>query len=419
MLFFRLIAAMLVAALVACGGGGLEKPSISAGAEQHVLVGATVTLNGSKVGHDLATLKSVRWELEVPAGSQAKLSNADKLVNATFTADVSGVYRLSLEGIFTPSTPGTADYRSVSYVSVTATAAAPAANVPPTAHAGPDQNVKTQTRVTLDGTASADANGDLLKPLWTFETTPEGSAAVLNAPTTLHPDFVADLPGTYVVSLVVNDGKLNSNTAKVTVTAATANVAPVAQAGSAQNVITGTVVTLDGYASSDANGDVLTATWTLPSRPEGSTASLTLHTSFQPTFVADVPGTYVAELVVNDGQLDSQASSVTITAADANVAPVANAGPAQQVTTGTLVTLDGQGSADVNGDTLTALWSLTSKPLNSNAMLSTTSTFTPTFVADLPGFYSVSLVVNDGHLSSAASTVTVTATPPCQPNCPQ
>lgn len=426
MWFFRLIAAIFVAGLVACGGGSLQKASVKAGADQHVLAGATVTLNGSTQEGDPATLKSVRWKLlEVPAGSKAQLSNADSLGNVTFTADVSGIYQLSLEGIFTPAIPGAADYRSDSQVSVTAAAVPPPVNVPPTAHAGADQSVKTKTRVTLDGSASADANGDLLKPLWTFASLPAGSAAVLNAPASLHPDFVPDLPGIYVASLVINDGKLDSDIAKVTITAVTANAAPVAHAGTAQNVTTGKQVTLDGSASTDANGDVLTAKWTLPTRPAGSSAALLPPASFRPSFVADVAGTYVAELRVNDGQLDSLPASVTITAAVANVAPVANAGPAQQVTTGTLVTLNGSASTDANGDRLTARWTLTSKPLGSNALLSGLSTFAPQFVADLAGFYTVSLVVNDGSLSSAAHTVTVTATQPtnvpapCQNvNCP-
>ena len=53
------------------------------------------------------------------------------------------------------------------------------------------------------------------------------------------------------------------------------NVAPVANVGVAQNVVTGTLVTLNGSASSDANGDPLTYSWTLTSKPIGSTATLT------------------------------------------------------------------------------------------------------------------------------------------------
>lgn len=93
------------------------------------------------------------------------------------------------------------------------------------------------------------------------------------------------------------------------------NTKPVANAGIAQNVIIGTLVTLNGSASSDANGDPLTYSWTLTSKPAGSGATLVSATSAMPTFTADIAGSYVATLVVNDGQVNSDPSTVTVTAA--------------------------------------------------------------------------------------------------------
>jgi len=188
------------------------------------------------------------------------------------------------------------------------------------------------------------------------------------------------------------------------------NTSPVASAGSTQNVTTGTLVTLNGSGSSDANGDPLTYSWTLTSKPASSTATLTGATSAVPTFTADLVGIYVASLVVNDGKVNSTAATVTITANVSNAAPVANAGPAQNVTTGTLVTLNGSTSSDANGDPLTYNWTLTSKPASSTATLTGATSAAPTFTADLVGIYVASLVVNDGKVNSTASTVTVTAT---------
>jgi len=289
------------------------------------------------------------------------------------------------------------------------------ANDTPNANPGGLQNTVTGTTVTLDGSGSSDANGDALTYSWTIVSKPAGSAASLINPASPKPTFQADVAGTYVASLVVNDGKISSQAGTVTVTAAVANAVPVANAGTAQNTIAGTLVTLDGSASSDANGDALTYSWTIVSKPAGSAASLIPPTSPKPTLNADVAGTYVASLVVNDGKVSSQAGTVTVTATVANAAPVANAGTAQNAVTGTTVTLDGSGSSDANGDALSYYWTLTSKPAGSSAALSSTTSVKPTFNADVSGTYVASLVVNDKKTNSAASTTTVTASSEISP----
>ena len=79
-----------------------------------------------------------------------------------------------------------------------------------------------------------------------------------------------------------------------------------------------------------------------------------------PSFVVDRPGTYVAQLIVNDGTVNSAPDTVTISTL--NSAPVANAGPDQAVSVGQAVGLDGSASSDVDGDPLTFSWALTSAP---------------------------------------------------------
>lgn len=92
------------------------------------------------------------------------------------------------------------------------------------------------------------------------------------------------------------------------------NRLPVAMAGPDQQVFTEAIVQLDGSASSDADHDALTFLWALLDRPQGSMAMLSDATAVQPTFVADLPGTYVAQLMVNDGKDDSLPDTVQITA---------------------------------------------------------------------------------------------------------
>jgi serine protease len=191
------------------------------------------------------------------------------------------------------------------------------------------------------------------------------------------------------------------------------NVAPVANAGAAQNVATRAVVTLNGSTSSDANGDPLTYNWVLTSKPTGSVAVLSGASTASPVFTADVAGTFVVTLLVSDGKATSAPATVTITAVAAavNVAPVANAGPNQTAVTAALVRLDGRASADANGDPLTFTWALV-KPPGSTATLADAKTSTPSFTPDLVGIYAAGLVVSDGKLNSAAVSVLITVTAP-------
>jgi hypothetical protein len=185
-----------------------------------------------------------------------------------------------------------------------------------------------------------------------------------------------------------------------------------ANAGPDQSVIAGSVVTLDGSQSTGANNSLITYQWSMVFIPNGSSAFLSSATVVNPTFTADVAGSYVLNLVVNDGMVNSAPSTVTITASVANAAPVANAGIAQSVTTGAVVTLNGSDSSDANGDPLTYAWAFTSKPAGSSAVLSSATVVNPTFTADLAGPYVLNLVVNDGMVNSTPSTVTITASAP-------
>jgi len=92
-------------------------------------------------------------------------------------------------------------------------------NTTPIADAGPDQNVTVGLSVILDGSGSSDAEGDSLTYSWSFTSRPGGSAAGLTAPTTVNPTFIPDVDGTYVISLVVNDGKVSSAADTVSITA--------------------------------------------------------------------------------------------------------------------------------------------------------------------------------------------------------
>jgi hypothetical protein len=284
-------------------------------------------------------------------------------------------------------------------------------NQTPVANAGIDQDVVTTSVVTLDASASSDSDGDTLSYSWSLTSLPENSGASLTNSTGASPTFTTDIDGSYVAQLLVNDGTENSVADTVTIVATTPNSIPVAEAGTDQNVVTTTIVTLDASASYDSDGDPLSYSWLLTSFPENSSASLSDSSSAVPTFTVDLDGTYVAKLIVNDGTDDSVADNITIVAETANSIPVANAGNDQNQaihnTNFTTVILNGSASSDADYDTLTYAWSLVSKPEGSDVSLTDLTSVTTNFIADIEGDYIFSLTVNDGELTSEADNVTI------------
>lgn len=374
-------------------------PVANAGPNQTVTIGTTVTLNGSGSSDADGNPLTYLWSLvSIPSGSGATLTGPTT-VKPTFLADKTGQYvaRLIVNDGTVNSTAAT--------VTITTTPG----NTAPVANAGPDQTVQLGAMVTLNGSGSSDADGNPLTYQWAFVTVPTGSTAKLSSPTTVMPTFVADLVGQYVVKLLVNDGKVNSTQDTVTITTTGGNTAPVANAGPDQSVQMGATVTLNGSGSTDADSNPLTYDWSFVSVPSGSAATLSNPTAAMPSFVADKAGQYVAQLVVNDGTVNSTPDTVSIAAAAGNTAPVANAGLDQTVAVGASVILDGSASRDADRNALSYQWALTTKPAGSAATLSNSTTAMPNFVADVAGQYVGQLIVNDGTVNSAPDTVTITA----------
>jgi hypothetical protein len=215
--------------------------------------------------------------------------------------------------------------------------------------------------------------------------------------------------GAYTATLVVQANGVVSQPDTVSITCSSGNIAPRANAGPDRSAAPGGTITLDGTSSRDPNNTSLTYSWRIVSQPSGSNPVLSNATTATPTFRADAAGVYTVALTVSDGSLTSVADQVIITVATGNLPPVANAGPDQTVTTGQLVTLNGTGSTDPNGNPLTYSWCLRGIPQGSTATLNDANTARPTFTPDVAGSYVLCLTVNDGQSGSASDSVVVEA----------
>ncbi|HXZ78753.1 MAG TPA: PKD domain-containing protein, partial [Terriglobales bacterium] len=183
---------------------------------------------------------------------------------------------------------------------------------------------------------------------------------------------------------------------------------PAANAGPNQQVAVGATVHLDGSGSTNPTGGPLVYAWTFLSTPSGSGAAFSSANAVNPSFTADKTGDYLIKLTVTDSA-SSKSTSAAVLVSTTLAPPLANAGPDQVVVTKSTVQLDGSGSTDVSGNTLTYNWVLASKPSGSTAAPSNASSVTPTFVPDVDGDYAWQLTVNDGKGNNSTAAVTISA----------
>ena len=169
-------------------------------------------------------------------------------------------------------------------------------------------------------------------------------------------------------------------------------------------------MSLDGSASFDDNTDssLLQYAWTVVSAPpESAVTTLTGANTVAASFVPDVAGTYVVQLVVTDQDgLVSQPSEVIDFGE--NLPPTAEAGADRLVIVNEAVTLSGS-AEDLDGDTISYQWSMTRAPSGSAAQLVPPNDPETMFIADRPGIYVATLTPSDFLGAGTAASATITA----------
>ncbi|MCB9764528.1 MAG: hypothetical protein H6739_32435 [Alphaproteobacteria bacterium] len=359
-------------------------PTGDAGADQSVAFGNTVDLDGSASGY----AENCRQDLEltwqwafdaVPVESAvdaaALTDNGTTTASTTsFVPDVLGTYVISLQ---------VCDELNCSDVDIVVVEVS-STDAPPVADAGADVTTEAGLRTQLDGSGSYDPEGAELSYSWALSSTPDCSqldSSDLFNQTTASPSLICDCEGIFVASLVVSDGLQWSQPDYASVTCTSGNQAPIADAGDFTVLppCTEDVIELNGYGSYDPEGEPLEYIWSVVSVPTDSAtddASFDDPSRANPTFAWDVEGDYTFQLEVYDGELWSapDIATITVQSDDDNTSPVANAGDNQSTDATSSCSsssyvwscddcdpqdfeLDGSGSFDDDGDSLTYAWS--------------------------------------------------------------
>jgi hypothetical protein len=236
------------------------------------------------------------------------------------------------------------------------------------ANAGPDQTVNEGDVVTLDGGESGE--GSYMWRQFGLEEVADGQGGqgvFINFSNSINPTFTAPLVGysneTISFEVAFTDGN-GTTWDVVNIIVKNVNAVPEANAGEDQTVTAGSPITLDGSLSSDLDGEDLSFKWTQlvdgiqVTLSDANSPNPSLNSSF--TFIPESSGALgtsaIYNLTVNDGTVDSAVDSVTITISTDNNNPIADAGVDRVVKAGKPFKLNGRGSSDPDGNTLTYFW---------------------------------------------------------------
>lgn len=244
----------------------------------------------------------------------------------------------------------------------------PIAKVEPAALDVPEATVTNGTRspydVKLNGNPSSPKD---ITYLWAQDSTDQYKVT-LNNPTDVQPTFSAPDVGpsgtTLHFTLTVKDCS-DTNSASTSVTVKVTNIdqnqAPVASAVvlPTETVNEGAVVTLDGNASSDPDGNSLTYEWT--QLPGGTRVTINNSATATATFTAPNDAypngeSLTFRLNVSDGYLSNYTDKV-VTVVWVNDPPTASLSCPESVNEGAPVTLDGRASSDTDNEIASYDWS--------------------------------------------------------------
>jgi VCBS repeat-containing protein len=209
-----------------------------------------------------------------------------------------------------------------------------------------------------------------------------------------------------------NDGSLDSNVATVSISITPVNDAPVAVADNGGTVAEGGTLNGSSVLANDTDSDNVSLTAVLVSGPAHA-SSFTLNPDGTFTYVHDGSETTSDSFTykANDGALDSNTVTVSITITPVNDAPVAVADNGGTVAEGG--TLNGTSvlanDTDAENDSLTAV--LVSGPANASSFtLNPDGTFTYVHNGGETTSDSFTYKANDGSLDSNTVTVSITIT---------
>ena len=280
-------------------------PVAKAGADFEIVSGSAGNLNGSVTSDPHALTLTFNWTIEPDDFEPVNPAE----VSTGFVAPIVSNNK-EYKAILTVTNSDLLSDQDTVLIKVIKSSLKPIAN------AGANQTVNEGVLVELDGSASNVWESETIFYSWT------SAYLSLNEATSVKPFFIAPevkKDTTVTVILTINDGKQTSTPDTVKVTIRNVNKKPIANAGVDLVVNEGDLITLDGSASSDPDGDAITHNWTA----EGySISGANQVSAFTWAFEVEEDKLVPFQLTISDGKLNSFPDTVWVKIKQVNKAPV-------------------------------------------------------------------------------------------------
>jgi gliding motility-associated-like protein len=379
-----------------------QAPIANAGTDKTITLPTSIaTLTGSGSDAD-GTIASYEW---VKVSGPSVTMGTTNLASLSVSDLVEGIYIFRLT---VTDDDGAEDSDDVSVTILPATV-----NAAPLVDAGQDiELIEPETMAALDGNAS-DTDGSIATIEWTQV---QGPVVAISNGNALFAQVNGLTVGTYRFRLTVtdDDGATAFDEVQIVINPANTNLPPAANAGTDKNIKLPTNSTSLTGSATDADGTIASYSWL---KLSGPAATMTGENTSTLNLSNLLDGVYQFQLTVtdDDGAIDTDEVTVTVSPADLNDAPVANAGSDISIELpDNFIVING--SATDDDGTPTIAWTQVSGPAATLGAVNTASLSVSNLVA---GTYVFRITATDAQTASDFDDVTVTVHPePITPAAP-
>lgn len=367
-----------------------------------------VKLDGSASSDADGEIATFEWS-KISGPTQFKIESPSS-TNTEINSLVEGTY------VFKLKITDNKGASSEDQVTVKVNAAPLPENKLPVSKAGNDITITLPVnKVKLDGSASTDTDGNIVKYEWSKISGP--SQFLIATASSAITDVKNLVAGTYVFRLRVTDNRNGINDDNVTVKVNPAppppNVAPIAQAGPDKTItLPVNEVTVNGSSSTDDDGEIVSYAWSYVSGPSAYTITGINAVS---TTIKDLEaGIYKFRLEVKDNDGATSADTIQIKVNEASIPiPDPNKAPVAVISDHEITIqlptnetqVNGSGSYDEDGSVVSYSWTKISGPASFNIVNKNAAS---TIIENLEiGTYYFSLTVKDNEGDLSKDTVKI------------